>query len=142
LKPGEMPQKIGAFCSETAQPTPETPGQFVRCIFESLALLYRVTIEELEQLTGRTIRRLHIVGGGSQSALLNQFAASATGRQVVAGPAEATAIGNVLLQAVAIGHLGSLTIVRQIVRDSFALQTFEPIAPESWGAAYQRFIGL
>jgi rhamnulokinase len=85
---------------------------------------------------------LHIVGGGSQSGLLNQFAASATGRQVVAGPAEATAIGNVLLQAVAIGHLGSLTNVRQIVRDSFALQTVEPIAPESWGAAYQRFIGL
>jgi rhamnulokinase len=142
LKPGEMPQKISAFCSETGQPTPETPGQFVRCIFESLALLYRVTIEELEQLTGRTIRRLHIVGGGSQSGLLNQFAASATGRQVVAGPAEATAIGNVLLQAVATGHLGSLTTVRQIVRDSFALQTFEAIAPESWGGAYQRFIGL
>jgi len=142
LKPGEMPQKISAFCSETGQPPPETPGQFVRCIFESLALLYRVTIEELEQLTGRTIRRLHIVGGGSQSGLLNQFAASATGRQVVAGPAEATAIGNVLLQAVATGHLESLTILRQIVRDSFALQTIEPIAPESWGAAYQRFIGL
>jgi rhamnulokinase len=142
LKPGDMPRKIAAFCSETGQPAPETPGQFVRCIFESLALLYRVTLEELEQLSGRTIRRLHIVGGGSQSALLNQFAASATGRQVVAGPAEATAIGNVLLQAVALGHLGSLAALRQIVRDSFALQTFEPIAPESWGAAYQRFIQL
>jgi rhamnulokinase len=142
LKPGDMPQKIAAFCSETGQPAPETPGQFVRCIFESLALLYRVTLEELEQLSGRTIRRLHIVGGGSQSALLNQFAASATGRQVVAGPAEATAIGNVLLQAVALGHLGSLAALRQIVRDSFALQTFEPIAPEAWGAPYQRFIQL
>jgi rhamnulokinase len=142
LKPGDMPQKIAAFCSETGQPPPETPGQFVRCIFESLALLYRVTLEELEQLSGRTIRRLHIVGGGSQSALLNQFAASATGRQVVAGPAEATAIGNVLLQAVALGHLGSLAALRQIVRDSFALQTFGPIAPEAWGAPYQRFIQL
>jgi rhamnulokinase len=99
-------------------------------------------LEELEQLSGRTIRRLHIVGGGSQSALLNQFAASATGRQVVAGPAEATAIGNVLLQAVALGHLGSLAALRQIVRDSFALQTFGPIAPEAWGAPYQRFIQL
>jgi rhamnulokinase len=142
LKPGDMSQKIALFCSETGQPAPETPGQSVRCIFESLALLYRVTLEELEQLSGRTIRRLHIVGGGSQSALLNQFAASATGRQVVAGPAEATAIGNVLLQAVALGHLGSLAALRQIVRDSFALQTFEPIAPEAWGAAYQRFIVL
>jgi rhamnulokinase len=114
----------------------------VRCIFESLALLYRITIEELEQLTGRKILRLHIVGGGSQSALLNQFAASATGRQVVAGPAEATAIGNVLLQAIALVHLGSPAAVRQAVRDSFALQTFEPIAPEAWRAAYQRFIEL
>src|ERR1700730_2583514 len=142
LKPDDMPQKIAAFCLETGQPAPETPGQFVRCIFESLALLYRVTSEELEQLTGRTIRRLHIVGGGSQSGLLNQFAASATGRQVVAGPAEATAIGNVLLQAIALGHLGSLAVVRQAVRDSFALQPCEPIAPEAWGAAYQRFIEL
>jgi rhamnulokinase len=140
LKPGEMPQKMASFCLETGQPAPQTPGEFVRCIFESLALLYRVTIEELEQLSGRTIRRLHIVGGGSQSALLNQFAASATGRQVIAGPAEATAIGNVLLQAIALGDLGSLAALRQVVRDSFALQTFEPISPEIWGAAYQRFI--
>ncbi len=82
------------------------------------------------------------MGGGSQSALLNQFAASATGRQVVAGPAEATAIGNVLLQAIALGHLSSLAALRQLVRHSFALQTFEPIAPEIWRAAYQRFIGF
>jgi rhamnulokinase len=142
LKPGDMPQKIAAFCSETGQPAPETPGQFVRCIFESLALLYRVTLDEMEQLTGRTIRRLHIVGGGSQSALLNQFAASASGRQVVAGPAEATAAGNVLLQAIALGHVGSQATLRQVVRDSFTLQTFEPIAPEAWRAVYQRFIGL
>jgi len=142
LKPDDMPQKIAAFCAETGQPAPETPGQFVRCIFESLALLYRVNLDELEQLTGRTIRRLHIVGGGSQSALLNQFAASATGRQVIAGPAEATAIGNVLLQAVALGDLDSLAAVRHVVRDSFALRTFEPIAPEAWGVAYQRFIGM
>jgi sugar (pentulose or hexulose) kinase len=92
--------------------------------------------------SGRTIRRLHIVGGGSQSALLNQFAASATGRQVDAGPAEATAVGNLLLQAIALGHLGSLAALREVVRDSFVLQTFEPIAPEAWRAAYQRFIGL
>jgi len=142
LKPGEMPQKIALFCAETGQSAPETPGQFVRCIFESLALLYRVTLEELEQLSGHRIRRLHIVGGGSQSALLNQFAASATGCQVVAGPAEATAIGNVLLQAIALGQLGSLATLRRVVRDSFALQTFEPIAPEAWGGAYQRFIAF
>jgi rhamnulokinase len=142
LKPGDMPQKIVAYCRETGQPAPETPGQFVRCILESLALLYRVTIEELEQLTGRTIRRLHIVGGGSQSALLNQFAASATGRQVIAGPVEATAIGSVLIQAIALSHVESLAALRQVVRDSFGLQPFEPLEAGGWQAAYQRFLGL
>lgn len=133
LKPGKMPQKIAVFCSEAGQSEPETPGQFVRCIFESLALLYCVTLEELEQLTGRTIRWLHIVGGGSQSALLNQFAASATGRQVVAGPAEATAIGSVMLQAIALGHVGSLAALRHVVRDSSALQTFGRLLPRLRG---------
>lgn len=137
-----MPKKIAAYCVGTGQPAPETPGQYVRCILESLALLYRVTLEELEQLAGRSIRRLHIVGGGSQNALLNQFAADATQRQVITGPVEATAIGNVLIQAVALGHVESLAALRQIVRDSFILQTFEPNAPEGWQAAYQRFIGL
>lgn len=142
LKPGGMPQKITAFCSETGQQIPETPGQFVRCIFESLALLYRVTLEELEQLTGQTIRCLHVVGGGSQSALLNQLAASATGRQVIAGPTEATAIGNVLLQAIALGHIESLAALRRVVRNSFTLQTFEPLEAQSWQTAYQRFLEL
>ncbi len=141
-KPGDMPKRIAAYSVETGQPPPETPGQFVRCILESLALLYRFTLEELEELTGQTIRRLHIVGGGSQNALLNQFAADATQRQVITGPVEATAIGNVLIQAIALGHVESLAALRQIVRDSFALQTFEPKAPEGWQAAYQRFIGL
>jgi len=142
FRPGNMPKKIAAYCVGTGQPAPETPGQYVRCILESLALLYRVTLEELEQLTGRSIRRLHIVGGGSQNALLNQFAADATQRQVITGPVEATAIGNVLIQAVALGHVESLAALRQIVRDSFILRTFEPNAPEGWQAAYQRFIGL
>jgi rhamnulokinase len=142
LKPDDMPKKIAGYCLETGQPAPDTPGQFVRCILESLALLYRVTLEELEQLTSRSIKRLHIVGGGSQNALLNQFAADATERQVITGPVEATAIGNVLIQAIALGHVESLAALRQIVRDSFVLQTFEPNAPEGWQAAYQRFIRL
>jgi rhamnulokinase len=141
-KPGDMPKKIAAYCAKTGQPAPETPGQYVRCILESLALLYRVTLEELEQLTGRSIKRLHIVGGGSLNVLLNQFAANATQRQVITGPVEATAIGNVLIQAVALGHVESLAALRKIVRDSFALRTFEPNELEGWQAAYQRFIGL
>ena len=82
-----MPQRIVSYCKETQQQPPETPGQFARCILESLSLLYRLTIEEIEQATGHPIRRLHIVGGGSQNALLNEFAANATGREIIAGPA-------------------------------------------------------
>lgn len=141
-KPGEMPEKIAAFCRETNQPAPETPGQFTRCILESLALLYRKTLEEIEQLTGREISRLHIVGGGSQSALLNQFAASATQREVIAGPVEATAIGNVLVQALALGHIESLDAGRDVVRESFSVQTFQPQEMQSWNGAYQRFSQL
>jgi rhamnulokinase len=141
-KPDAMPEKIAAFCRETGQPAPETPGQFTRCILESLALLYRKTLEEIIRLTGREVSRLHIVGGGSQSALLNQFAASATQREVIAGPAEATAIGNVLIQALALGHIESLDALRKVVRDSFSLQTYQPLEVESWREAYQRFSQL
>jgi rhamnulokinase len=142
LKPGEMPQKIATYCSETGQAVPETPAQFVRCILESLALLYRVTLQELEQLTGRTVARLHIVGGGSQNDLLNQFASNALQRQVVAGPAEATAAGNVLIQAIALGDLAALRALRDCVRDSFVLRTFEPLEAEGWQGAYLRFSEL
>jgi rhamnulokinase len=142
MKPGDMPQKILAYCLKTGQSQPETPGQFARCILESLALYYRVTLEEMEQLTGRAVARLHIVGGGSQNALLNQFAANAIGRPVVAGPAEAAAIGNVLIQAIALGHVASHPDLRKIVRDSFALQTFEPLESQSWQDVYQRFLKL
>jgi rhamnulokinase len=142
LKPGDMPQRIVNYCKETHQQGPETPGEFVRCILESLALLYRLTIEEIQKATGQSIHRLHIVGGGSQNTLLNEFAANATERQVVAGPAEATAIGNVLIQAVALGHVQSLAALREVVRDSFSLQTFEPRTTAEWQAAYQRFLRL
>jgi rhamnulokinase len=142
IKPGDMPAMIIHYCTETGQPAPETPGQFVRCILESLALLYRVSLDEIERLTGRVIRRLHIVGGGSRNALLNEFAANATGRQVIAGPVEATAIGNVLIQAIALGHVKSLMALRRVVSDSFALQTFEVRVTDDWQAAYERFLAL
>ena len=141
-KPGDMPQKIAAFCRATGQPAPETPGQFTRCIFESLALLYQRTLSEIEELTGRTIRRLHIVGGGSQSSLLNHFAACATGREVLAGPVEATAIGNALIQAIALGHLASLGELRAVVRESFPLQSYDPQDSAHWQEAFQRFTQL
>ncbi|MBV9671759.1 MAG: rhamnulokinase, partial [Verrucomicrobia bacterium] len=139
---GDMPARVQSYCRETGQPSPETPGEFARCILESLALLYRVTIDEIEQLTGRVIRRLHIVGGGSQNVLLNQLAANAIQRQVIAGPVEATATGNVLIQALALGHISSVAELRQVVRNSFTLETFEPQESESWQVAYQRFLHI
>jgi rhamnulokinase len=141
-KPAEMPDKIAAYCSETGQLAPETPGQFTRCILESLALSYRTALDEIEELTGRSIARLHIVGGGSQSVLLNQFAANATQREVVAGPVEATAAGNVLIQAIALGQIDSHHALRQIVRDSFSLESYHPRDAENWKDAYRRFTQL
>lgn len=142
LPPGDMPARIRSYCEETRQPVPETPGQIARCIFESLALLYAVRLEELEQLTGRRITTLHIVGGGSSNRLLNQFAADATGRAVVAGPVEATAIGNVLVQAIAMGDVADLTAARRIVRESFAVERFEPSGDLVWRTARERFAAV
>jgi rhamnulokinase len=142
LPPGNMPERIRAFCRETRQPVPETPGRIARCIFESLALLYAVRLEELERLTGRRIRNLHIVGGGSCNRSLNQFAANATGRIVMAGPVEATAIGNVLVQAIALGDLADLSAARSVVRNSFPVERFEPDGDPIWQTARKRFAQL
>jgi rhamnulokinase len=127
LKPGGMPEKIAAYCRETGQPEPRGRAEIVRCVLDSLALLYAASLDEIEALTRRTIRTLHIVGGGSRNLLLNQITADATGRTVLAGPAEATAIGNALLQAVAAGLLPSLEALRTTVRDSFPVVGFEPV---------------
>jgi rhamnulokinase len=139
MKPGEMPKKIAAFCAETGQPVPETPGQVMRCILDSLALGYRSVLEELEALTGKTLRRVHVVGGGSKNRVLNQFAANATGREFHAGPVEATAIGNCLIQALALGRIGSLAALRKVVRDSFPLDIYRPEGTGEWSAAFGRF---
>ncbi len=142
LKPQDMPTEIAAFCRETGQLEPETPGQFARCILESLALLYGEFLDILEQIAGQKISKLHIVGGGSQSKLLNQFASNASGRIVLAGPVEATAIGNLLIQAIALGDLDSLEELRYVVRTSFAIDTYEPQQTADWLQACQRFANL
>lgn len=141
-KPDDMPEKIASYCHETNQPVPETTGQFVRCIFESLALLYREALLGLERIIGRDIQVLHIVGGGIRHRMLNQFAANATGRRVVTGPVEATAIGNVLVQAIALGHLDTLEALRQTVRDSVPVETYHPEADAAWKSACERFAAL
>ena len=139
LSPGDMPEKIAAFCRETGQPAPASHGACVRCIYESLALNYRVVLHALEQLIGRKLERLHIVGGGSQAALLNQFAANAVQIPVLAGPTECTATGNILIQAIALGHLPSHAAAREVVRNSFAVKTVTPQDARLWDAAAARF---
>lgn len=138
-KPDNMPQKIADYCRETHQPAPTTPGEFVRCVLESLALLYRQTLDQIEEVTERKLTTLHIVGGGSKNQLLNRFSANATGRVIVAGPVECTAIGNVLIQAIALGHLPSLASLRQVVRNSFPTVRYEPQDKTMWEEAYKRF---
>jgi rhamnulokinase len=139
LEPGDMPNRIAAYCREHGQSTPGEPGTFCRIILESLALRYRQVLENLEELTGRAIERIHIVGGGSRNALLNQFVADCTNRPVLAGPAEATAAGNVLTQAMGAGSVQGLEHIRAIVRASFPVTVFQPQNHAGWADAYRRF---
>jgi len=139
LSPDEMPKKIAAFCRETGQPEPKDIGACVRCIYESLALSYRSAMRKLERLNGGKIEKLHIVGGGSQANLLNQFAANALNIPVLAGPTECTGLGNILVQAIALGHLESHEAAREVVRNSFELKTYTPQDPVQWEAAAARF---
>ena len=142
VAPDDMPAKIAAYCRETNQPEPSNPAATVRCALESLALLYRRRLSEVEMLIGRRVQRLHIVGGGSKNTLLNQFTANATRRPVLAGPAEATAIGNLVVQVIALGQLPSLQAARDLVRRSFDVATFEPTDRDRWEEAYKRFTEL
>ncbi|MGA2853351.1 MAG: rhamnulokinase family protein [Verrucomicrobiota bacterium] len=139
LSPDDMPKKIAEFCAETGQPAPASHGACMRCIYESLALFYRVVMRRLEQLTGKKIERLHIVGGGSKDMMLNQCAANALKIPVIVGPAECAALGNILVQAIALGHLPSLAAARQVVRNSFELKTVTPRDAAQWDAAAARF---
>jgi rhamnulokinase len=140
LKPGDMPARIQAFCARTGQPVPESKGAVVRCALESLALKYRWVLEKLEVLLGRRMEVIHIVGGGTKNRLLNQFTADATGRPVITGPVEATAIGNLLMQAIALRKVTSTSEAREIVCRSFDVETFEPTHDDAWEAAYSRFL--
>jgi rhamnulokinase len=142
LAPGDMPARLAAYCIRTGQEPPADEGGFVRCALESLALKYRWTIERLESILGTTIRTIHIVGGGTRNTLLCQFAADACGRPVHAGPIEATAAGNVLLQAMGRGRIGSLEDARAIVARSFPVTVYEPQDPAAWTDAVGRFAGL
>jgi rhamnulokinase len=142
LEPGGMPRQIGDHCRAHGERPPETPAEFCRAILESLALRYRQVLESLEAVLGRKLGVIHIVGGGSKNAVLNQFVADATGRTVLAGPAEATAIGNVMVQAIGSGAVPGLGEARRLIRQSFPLDTFQPRPQADWDAAYARFEAL
>ena len=142
LKPGDMPERIRAYCERTGQHVPDHHGAIVRCALESLALKYRWVLEKIEEMIGYHLEPIHIIGGGTQNRLLNQFTADATNRSVVAGPIEATALGNILMQAVALGDIGSLLDARAIVRQSFTPNVFEPKSSTGWDEAYRRLLSL
>jgi rhamnulokinase len=136
--PGDMPERIRQYCAKTNQPMPQTKGEVIRVALESLALKYRWVLQRLEELTGKRLDPVHIIGGGTKNRLLNQLTADATCRPVVAGPVEATAIGNVLMQAIGLKHLASLSEARSIVRTSFSPEVFEPEQTADWDEAYSR----
>jgi rhamnulokinase len=142
ILPPNMPAALGEYCRRSGQPAPEGPGATIRCALESLALCYRYTLARLEQLTGRRLEVIHVVGGGSQNALLNQWTSDACDRPVLAGPVEATAAGNVLVQALGLGLLSSLAEAREVVRHSFEVRTFTPHDPGAWQKPFERFVAL
>ncbi|HTG45639.1 MAG TPA: rhamnulokinase family protein [Verrucomicrobiae bacterium] len=142
LSPVNMPAQFAEFCGRSGQASPSSAGEVVRCALESLALLYRRTLRQLERLTGRRVECLHVVGGGSNNDLLNQMTANAVQLPVLAGPAEATAAGNVLLQGLALGHIASLERARGILKDSMVTRRFEPRDAEEWNRASARFESL
>lgn len=139
LDPNDMPAAIATYCRRTGQTEPATPPEFVRAILESLAFKYRMVLDALEEVTGSRFEEIRIVGGGSRNQLLNQFTANATGRPVMAGPVEATALGNIAMQMLATGAVSSLADARQVIERSFPVDRFEPQSSDRWDAQYRRF---
>lgn len=139
---GDMPGRIQKFCTDTNQNVPQTKGEIARVILEGIALKYRWVLERLEELTGKHLDPIHIIGGGTKNRLLNQFTADATGRTVIAGPVEATAIGNILMQAIGLKHLSSLAEARNVISTSFTPEVYEPHRSAAWDEAYSGLQGV
>ncbi|REK18011.1 MAG: rhamnulokinase [Planctomycetota bacterium] len=142
LAPPDMPEAIRAYCRSSGQTVPGDEGAIIRCALESVAMRCRLVFNWLEELTGSRIETIHIVGGGTQNRQLCQATADACGREVLAGPAEATAIGNVLVQAIAGGDVGSIAEARELVSRSFPPERYEPRETSAWDEAFERFLRL
>lgn len=134
-----MPVAIQEYCRETNQPVPQSKGQIARCIYDSLVLKYKYTLRQIESVTGKKIEKLHIIGGGANNEMLNQLTANAIGIPVIAGPTEATAIGNIMMQAKALGFVVSLEEIRGVVRNSFDVKIYTPSPQHDWDKAYAQF---
>jgi rhamnulokinase len=139
LNPPNMPSQIRQYCQNTDQPVPQELGEYVRCVIESLALKYRYVFEKTEELSNKKFNGLHMVGGGIQNQLLCQFTANALGKQVWAGPIEASAIGNIVTQFITLGKIKNLTEARKIIKESFPIQTYEPQNVDEWKQVYNQF---
>jgi rhamnulokinase len=142
LHSGDMPERIRNYCREMNETVPQTKGEVIRVALESIALKYRWVLERLEELSTKHLVPVHIIGGGTKNRLLNQFTANATNRDVITGPVEATAIGNVLMQAIGLKHLGSLADARAVVRASFDVEEYHPVPDSGWDEAYAKLLIL
>lgn len=142
MHPDDMPDTIRDYCARSGQPVPQDKGEIIRSVLESIALKYRWVLDRLEEITGVHYDRLHIIGGGTQNRLLNQFTADATQRTCLTGPVEATALGNVLMQAVALGHVKSLEHARKLVCTSFPPSIYQPGQTKAWDEAYERLLAV
>ena len=141
VAPGDVPARVRAYCARTGQPAPEDAPAVVRCVLDSLALGYRRTVEDLATVTGRPVTAVHIVGGGSRNQLLNQAVADVTGLPVIAGPVEATALGNICVQLIALGDIRDLSQAREVVREGAGpeIRRVEPSASDRLAERYGRY---
>lgn len=140
MPPGDMPARIVSYCNDSGQPAPESVGEIICCILQSLALKYRKTVEDLENILGKHLPIIHIVGGGTKNAMLCRFTSNATGRKAIAGPAEATSVGNLVVQGITLGEIKDFSEGRQIVMRSFPVDYYEPRDTDKWNEAYDRFL--
>lgn len=142
VKPGDMPGRIREFCKKTGQRVPESRGEVMRCVYESLAMKYRYVFQQISKTTHRQFPVIHVVGGGTKDGLLCRLTAASCGVPVVAGPIEATVCGNVAVQLCALGELGSLQDIRRVIQASECPKTYMPEQPQGWDEAYQRFCAI
>ena len=139
---GNIPERVREFCKKTGQYVPETVGEVMRCIYESLAMKYKLTFAKLSECTGKSYPVIHVIGGGTKDTLLCQMTASACNVKVAAGPVEATVMGNLAVQLMSDGSIGSISEARKIVSDSSEIKTYTPVASDEWETAYNNFIKI